>query len=217
MTQSGKGVSQGLASVRKAARENKEMKFTALLHHMTVELLRESFYALKRKATPGVDGVTMVRIRDRAGRSDSSTYTVGSIAGPTGHNRREGSTSRSPTGGNARWRSRLWKTKSSKRPQSPSSIRFTRKTGRRRTGRVVNTQRARSPRIQSPGIFSQGFAPACQPSRSSIRARPAQGLPATYLENLALTTLPHRQVVCVLPRETQDVTEGCLRKTLCAE
>ena len=42
-TQSGKGVSQGLAGVRKAAKENKEMKFTALLHHLTVDLLRESF------------------------------------------------------------------------------------------------------------------------------------------------------------------------------
>jgi RNA-directed DNA polymerase len=51
-------VSQGLAGVRKAARENKEMKFTALLHHLTVDLLRESFYSLKRKAAPGVDGVT---------------------------------------------------------------------------------------------------------------------------------------------------------------
>src|SRR6058998_3275961 len=57
-TQSGKGVSQGLAGVRKAARENKERKFTALLHHLTVDLLRESFYSLKRKAAPGVDGVT---------------------------------------------------------------------------------------------------------------------------------------------------------------
>jgi len=57
-TQSGKGVSQGLAGVRKAAREHKEMKFTALLHHLTVNLLRESFYSLKRKAAPGVDGVT---------------------------------------------------------------------------------------------------------------------------------------------------------------
>jgi group II intron reverse transcriptase/maturase len=57
-TQSGKGVSQGLAGVRKAARENKEMKFTTLLHHLTVDLLRESFYSLKRKAAPGVDGVT---------------------------------------------------------------------------------------------------------------------------------------------------------------
>jgi RNA-directed DNA polymerase len=47
-TQSGKGVSQGLAGVRKAAREHKEMKFTALLHHLNVDLLRESFYSLKR-------------------------------------------------------------------------------------------------------------------------------------------------------------------------
>ncbi|PYV68663.1 MAG: hypothetical protein DMG96_35910 [Acidobacteria bacterium] len=34
------------------------MKFTALLHHLTVDLLRESFCSLKRKAAPGVDGVT---------------------------------------------------------------------------------------------------------------------------------------------------------------
>src|SRR5450759_4996968 len=57
-TQSGKRVSQGLTGVRKAARDNKEMKFTALLHHLTVDLLRESFYSLKRKAGPGVDGGT---------------------------------------------------------------------------------------------------------------------------------------------------------------
>jgi group II intron reverse transcriptase/maturase len=44
--------------VRKAAKEHKEMKFTALLHHLTVDLLQESFYALKRKAAPGVDGTT---------------------------------------------------------------------------------------------------------------------------------------------------------------
>src|SRR5260370_16179604 len=57
-TQSGERVSQGLAGVRKVARDNKEMKFTALLHHLTVDLLRESFYSLKRKAAPGADGVT---------------------------------------------------------------------------------------------------------------------------------------------------------------
>jgi group II intron reverse transcriptase/maturase len=56
-TQSGARVSQGLAGVRKAAKERKEMRFTALLHHLTVDLLRESFYALKRKAAPGVDGL----------------------------------------------------------------------------------------------------------------------------------------------------------------
>jgi group II intron reverse transcriptase/maturase len=57
-TQSEIRVSQGLAGVRKAARERKEMKFTALLHHVTIGLLRESFFALKRRAAPGVDGVT---------------------------------------------------------------------------------------------------------------------------------------------------------------
>src|ERR1700723_4033081 len=56
--QSGACVSQGLAGVRKAAREHKEMKFTALLHHVTVDLLRDSFGSLKRKAAPGVDGMT---------------------------------------------------------------------------------------------------------------------------------------------------------------
>ena len=56
-TQGEARVSQGLAGVRKAARENKELKFTALLHHLTVDLLRESFRSLKRKAAPGVDGM----------------------------------------------------------------------------------------------------------------------------------------------------------------
>jgi len=52
------GVSQGLDRVRQAARQRKKERFTALLHHVTVDLLRESFYALKRKAAPGVDGLT---------------------------------------------------------------------------------------------------------------------------------------------------------------
>ncbi|MHB8389956.1 MAG: group II intron reverse transcriptase/maturase [Acidobacteriaceae bacterium] len=57
-TQSEARVSQGLAGVRQAAKESKGMQFTALLHHLTVGLLREGFHALKRKAAPGVDGVT---------------------------------------------------------------------------------------------------------------------------------------------------------------
>lgn len=57
-TQSGERVTQGLHGVRERARRNKQERFTALLHHVTPELLRESFYALKRKAAPGVDGVT---------------------------------------------------------------------------------------------------------------------------------------------------------------
>src|SRR5215469_13906693 len=43
-TQSGERVSQGLSGVRQAARERKQERFTALLHHLTVSLLRDSFY-----------------------------------------------------------------------------------------------------------------------------------------------------------------------------
>jgi RNA-directed DNA polymerase len=57
-TQSGERVSQGLRGVRQVARERRQERFTALLHHVSVELLRGSFYALKRQAAPGVDGVT---------------------------------------------------------------------------------------------------------------------------------------------------------------
>jgi len=57
-TQGGKeNVSQGLAGVRRAAEARKGERFTALLHHLTRELLRDSFYALKREAAAGVDGV----------------------------------------------------------------------------------------------------------------------------------------------------------------
>lgn len=58
LTQSGERVSQGLHGVRERARKNKQERFTALLHHVTPALLRDSFYALKRKAAPGVDGMT---------------------------------------------------------------------------------------------------------------------------------------------------------------
>jgi len=56
-TQSRGSVSQGLDRVRQAARQRKKERFTALLHHVTADLLREAFYALKRTAAPGVDGL----------------------------------------------------------------------------------------------------------------------------------------------------------------
>ena len=55
--QDGKGVSQGLAGVRKVAQERKRERFTTLLHHLTVDLLRASYRHLQRNAAPGVDGV----------------------------------------------------------------------------------------------------------------------------------------------------------------
>jgi len=57
-TQSRTVESSDLLGVRNVARKDKRMQFTALLHHVTTNLLRDSFYALKRDAAPGVDGVT---------------------------------------------------------------------------------------------------------------------------------------------------------------
>jgi group II intron reverse transcriptase/maturase len=57
-TQGRERVLQALERVRKAAWQRKDEKFTALLHHINLDLLREAFFALKRDAAPGVDGVT---------------------------------------------------------------------------------------------------------------------------------------------------------------
>src|ERR671939_2052478 len=51
-------VSQALGRVRRAARQRKKERFTALLHHLSQDLLRVAFLALKRDAAPGVDGLT---------------------------------------------------------------------------------------------------------------------------------------------------------------
>ncbi len=51
-------VPSALDRVREAARKDGKAKFTALLHHVTVDRLREAFLALRRKASAGVDGVT---------------------------------------------------------------------------------------------------------------------------------------------------------------
>ena len=51
-------VTQALDRVRQVATQRKKERFTALLHHINVGTLRLAFYALRRKAAPGVDGVT---------------------------------------------------------------------------------------------------------------------------------------------------------------
>jgi RNA-directed DNA polymerase len=56
--QSRGAVSQGLERIRQAAREKKKERFTALLHHISVDLLGEAFGELKQNAAPGVDGLT---------------------------------------------------------------------------------------------------------------------------------------------------------------
>ena len=81
-TQSGVAVSQGLHGVREAARRDKGLRFTALLHHVNERLLLDSFYLLKKEAAPGVDRMTWEeyeqdvegRIRDLYGRVHRGAY-----------------------------------------------------------------------------------------------------------------------------------------------
>jgi RNA-directed DNA polymerase len=57
-TQNRPEASSGLDRIRQAACRDRHLRFTNLMHHVTVDLLREAYFALKRNAAPGVDGVT---------------------------------------------------------------------------------------------------------------------------------------------------------------
>ena len=75
-------VSQALERIRQTARHRKTEKFTALYHHIHLDLLREAFFALKRDAAPGVDGQTWKdyaedlepRLRDLHARVQRGAY-----------------------------------------------------------------------------------------------------------------------------------------------
>jgi len=54
----GQSAQSGVGRVRQVARKDKDVRFTALLHHVDVDRLRSAYFALRRKAAPGVDGVT---------------------------------------------------------------------------------------------------------------------------------------------------------------
>jgi len=72
----------GLDRIREAAQGNKHLRFTSLMHHITEEMLRASYYALKHSAAAGVDDVTWheygeyleERIKDLHGRVHSGRY-----------------------------------------------------------------------------------------------------------------------------------------------
>jgi group II intron reverse transcriptase/maturase len=72
----------GLERVRAAAKKDRQQKFTALLHHVSIDLLRDSYYSLKKQAAPGVDGMTWeeyggdleARLTDLHGRIHRGAY-----------------------------------------------------------------------------------------------------------------------------------------------
>src|SRR5260370_34656938 len=57
-TQRWASVAQGLERIRQVAQERKKERFTALFHHISIDLLDEVVVELKEKAAPGVDGLT---------------------------------------------------------------------------------------------------------------------------------------------------------------
>src|SRR5438270_11778116 len=75
-------VTQALDRVRQAARQRKEERFTALLHHVSPDSLRAAFFSLRRDAAAGVDGMTWgeyeaelePRLADLHGRVHRGTY-----------------------------------------------------------------------------------------------------------------------------------------------
>jgi RNA-directed DNA polymerase len=81
-TQSRLDALDALDRVREVARRDRRAQFTALLHHVTVERLRDGFFALKHEAAPGVDGITWEqydvgledRLRDLHRRIHERTY-----------------------------------------------------------------------------------------------------------------------------------------------
>lgn len=103
----------GLEGVREAARRNKGMQFTALLHHITPQLLAQSFYALRRDAAVGVDGISWREYEEGLRQRVIDLHTR------LNKRHRGGSTFPKPMAGNARWALSLWRTGSYSRRSLP--------------------------------------------------------------------------------------------------
>src|SRR6266536_2468485 len=78
----GSGAPSALERVREVARTDKEARFTALLHHVTLGRLWQAYRAIRPQAAPGVDGVTWAdygqnlegNLRDLHARVQSGRY-----------------------------------------------------------------------------------------------------------------------------------------------
>ena len=111
-TPSRASVTHGLERIRQSARERRDEKFTALLHHVSTDLLEAEFFALKEHAAPGVDGLTW-RDYEQNLEGNLADLHARSIEGPIGRSHPDGSTSPNRMDGSVRWRSPRWRTRSS--------------------------------------------------------------------------------------------------------
>jgi hypothetical protein len=78
-------VSQALARIRQAARQRKKEKFTALLHHISIDLLDEAFFELKEDAAAGVDGLSWADYEQILRAQPRRTCMLASIGEHIGH------------------------------------------------------------------------------------------------------------------------------------
>ena len=118
----GMRVPHALDRVRQVAKRDKEMKFTTLLHHITVESLGQAYLGLRPQAAPGVLDADLTaprgRLTGRIWRRISRTCTGGCKAGRIERSQRAGHTSPRQTGGSGRSASPAWRTRL---PNAPSS------------------------------------------------------------------------------------------------
>ncbi|SCC94512.1 hypothetical protein THIX_60570 [Thiomonas sp. X19] len=127
-TQSRGSVSQGLDRVRRAAKQRKKERFTAVLHHVTVDLLTDAFLALKRWAAPGVDGATWQDYEANLEEMTFEVFTAESMVARTGRSPSGDGSFRRLMASSDHWGSPPWKTKSSSERWSRYSRRSTKKT-----------------------------------------------------------------------------------------
>jgi hypothetical protein len=116
--QNRESVKQALGRVRQAARQRKTELFTTLFHHLTIDLLRLSFLALKRDAAAGVDGVKW-RDYESTLRAISRTCMPGYTGEPIGRSHPDAGSYPRLMDGNAR---SLWphsRTRSSRERRPP--------------------------------------------------------------------------------------------------
>jgi hypothetical protein len=107
----GLGVSSDLDRVHQVARQDREVRFTALLHHVSVDRLREAYRAISPDAAAGVDGVTW-RDTGQIWRRTFQICMLGFCGARIERARLVGCSYRSPMGGCGRSGSRRWRTRS---------------------------------------------------------------------------------------------------------
>src|SRR5688572_3737812 len=105
----GVSASSALDRVRRVARQDKDARFTALLHHVDVDRLRAAYGALNPKAATGVDKVTWYDYGQDL-EANLGICTLGFTGARTGQGRRGGCTSRRRMGGSDRWVLPRWRT-----------------------------------------------------------------------------------------------------------